>query len=619
MRRATTLVMLPFVALFACKTSNVAEPPKEPAAAHPAASAPSSAAVTRDAAADVRVAAVVPAEAPPLKWGARPAKTGTLFPIVDGMCIHAEVWPVEGGVVLSYGNRTVAWSRGSLPTLAQITDVGVVDDATVIKMPSGEAWDWGKPNGFQGRWPDRVVFTDDRSGRVGDPLADVWLRDGTAWRRIFTGAGTEGAATDYHSPFLRGNAMVLTEIVRRYNGGAAGEAEAKLRVFPFAGDAPAPLPASFAKVFQKGFTPVRVVPWKDELLAFGTRETLASPKMSVRYTTQGSVREESLDALSWWAYVVRPAATFVLVFSGPDNDLPILFRFDGITWKHDPAEALLKTRHTKVIAAAGAPNDETWLVLGDGTLWIEAKDGTLTERSPPERLSNGSSGERGRQHRAQGTILAGVESGDPWVVARSGAVYRYVDANWQKIDMPKPPFSSGGIYKAESVTYAAGDVFVNAGYSEKETGWRTPEPYRAILRMKRPDQTLRCNEPDLSNNGGSGKGFKSWPPVADDTCATPFVVLVAHGLSQKAYGDYPNARKVLQGRAALGETASLVEFQSGDRHYMGMRVPSIAEGKSIAEALGRKVDSRPEIVCGEPPPERTLEVDVSTGKLRSAP
>ena len=107
--------------------------------------------------------------------------------------------------------------------------------------------------------------------------------------------------------------------------------------------------------------------------------------------------------------------------------------------------------------------------------------------------------------------------------------------------------------------------------------------------------------------------------MASDACATPFVVLLRQGLAQAMGGDYPTVRAVLKGRPALGEKAALVEFKSGDRRYLGMRVPTAAEGRAIADLLGKKVNTRPEVVCGTPPADRTVDVDVATGAAQKTP
>jgi hypothetical protein len=564
------------------------------------------------------VAAPVPSDEappPPLSWGTRPPSSGALYTVVDGMCIHAEVWPLEGGVLLTYGNTTGAYSRGDHITLAELTERGLDDGERVTKGLSGPDWQWAFPTEIVGRWPDRVLLVNDRSGRV-DSRSDVWIRDGGAWRVALSNLEVDDAASNFVSPLFRGDAWVVTQVVSRRSSGGWEPAESRLRAIPVGPTATATPTA----LLRAGFEPQHVATWKDEWLAFGF-STLAGPDHPshavIRFGVAGVFQEEAVAGLEFRTLSIRPAETFLFVTSGSWDGNANLLRFDGERWTHDAAEALVRKRHTWVLSGA-TMGDDVWLALADGSLWVEARDGVLTERTPPEPLSDGSLNERKRVHRAmRGSVLAGVEQRDPWAVARSGALYHLVAGAWQKVDLPRPPFSRTGAYAVESIVHTADDVFVNAAYSQKESGWRVPERHRGILRTKRPDETLRCKEPDLAGGGGgSGAGFMSWPPAADDACASPFVVLLRQGMAQRIGGDYPAVRAVLKARASLGERVALVEFTSGGERYLGMRVPSVAEGMSLADALGKKVNIRPEIVCGTVTPDRTLEVEVASGAVK---
>jgi len=65
---------------------------------------------------------------------------------------------------------------------------------------------------------------------------------------------------------------------------------------------------------------------------------------------------------------------------------------------------------------------------------------------------------------------------------------------------------------------------------------------------------------------------------------------------------------------------ALVEVVAGDQRYLGARVPSLAVGKALAQAVVKKVkiegEIRPEIVCGTPKEERVIHVDVKTGNVK---
>ncbi|MGO8994893.1 MAG: hypothetical protein ACLQVI_16380, partial [Polyangiaceae bacterium] len=338
-----------------------------------------------------------------------------------------------------------------------------------------------------------------------------------------------------------------------------------------------------------------------------------------RFTVKGSVREESFGLLDARYVSLHPARSFVLASweSVPDGRtlvMKALLRFDGEHWKHDAAESVLAPRNSAPVQIA-VHGDDVWIVLADGSLWGESADGVVTARAIPEPIGLGKDGRS--RYASGGGALAGVEQDDPWMVGRSGALYHLADGAWRKVELPRPPFSATATFRIDALVHTDDELLVNAGYVAKEPGWRLPEPHRAILRTKRPKETLRCNEPDVGwGPNETGSGFSSWPPAADDACATPFLVLVRKGMSQRLDGDHGTVRAILKGRVALGETAALVEFSNGVDRYLGMRVPSVAEGRGIAAALGKKVTARSEVVCGEVTPERTVLVDVATGEVR---
>src|SRR5689334_12329813 len=70
-------------------------------------------------------AGAAPMREEPLAWGTRPPSKGPLYPIVDGMCIHGEIWPTKGSALYSYGNGTGAWTRGDVATVARLVDDGI--------------------------------------------------------------------------------------------------------------------------------------------------------------------------------------------------------------------------------------------------------------------------------------------------------------------------------------------------------------------------------------------------------------------------------------------------------------------------------------------------------------
>ena len=46
-----------------------------------------------------------------LAWGTRPAPRGDLYPVVDGQCIHMDVFPLPSGAAITYGNAVGSRAR----------------------------------------------------------------------------------------------------------------------------------------------------------------------------------------------------------------------------------------------------------------------------------------------------------------------------------------------------------------------------------------------------------------------------------------------------------------------------------------------------------------------------
>ena len=100
---------------------------------------------------------VVDASPPPpvetaLAWGTRPSADGELFPVIDGMCIHAEVWSTKGSPLLTYGAGTGAFSRGGNTTWGRFVDDGLALDASLVAT-DGKT----KPDEFVGNNPTTIL------------------------------------------------------------------------------------------------------------------------------------------------------------------------------------------------------------------------------------------------------------------------------------------------------------------------------------------------------------------------------------------------------------------------------------------------------------------------------
>jgi len=311
-------------------------------------------------------------------------------------------------------------------------------------------------------------------------------------------------------------------------------------------------------------------------------------------------------------------------------------RLDGEKWTTLSVASNMKAG-SKITAAQIAPNGDAWVLLSPRTMVLrhEAATGKVTELPIPLAADQSAAKENQLLHwPTSGKELVGVEHGDPYVIAEGGHVAHFENGSWSLLEMPKAPFAAVGRYKAQLLAMPAkGDLYVNAGYGEKGVGWTSWERYRAILRTKRPSETLRCNEPAGAASWATGTGFMSFPPLADDSCTTPFVVIVrtAYDLQSKSptivhdkKSDWPSVRESVKATPNLPSPSfELIEFEAGNQRYVGAKVPSMQAGRDLLAAAAKRVKVvgdvglRPELVCAKEPPKivRTIKVDPATGKI----
>lgn len=579
-----------------------------------------------------------PTEAPeaPLAWGTRPAKDGVLHPVVDGMCIHGEIWGLaDGGALYSYGNGTGPWTRGYSATFARFVDAGLdTTEAGKFVTKPKKGVDYLReldvaPTAIVGRWPEPLVlFSSDQGGSRMRDWTSVWKRTAAGWS-VVADANEPGTPL-YGSPTVfRGHAVFSRRAYGDSMDGPSGDLE--IRSEKLTAEAPA-LPNLGALGGGDAWA-AAIEATEDALhvLALVTVKDKAGESQSrpfLRTWQDGKVRQR--PAPSGRLVTVRPVPVFL--------DEGKLVRLEGD--KAVPVDVAKKG--AKITATSAAPNGDVWALVIDEAAKsaevVRARAGGGVDRFALPEPKVPLPKESVQHWPTSGSALAGAEVDDVWATARGGALYHFEGGEMREVTMPRPPFATSGSYRAQAlVVPAKGDVYVNAGYAEKGVGWKTAERYRAVLRTKRPTEVLRCNEPPGGSTSASGGGFTSFPPIADEACTTPFVVLlrVAYGpatakdrtwvYDRKA--DYPSVRDAIKATPSLaateGATVDLVEVESGWQRYLGARVPSVAAGRELATAVAKRVQSvaevRPEVVCATPKPERALRVEAKTGKLLAAP
>lgn len=212
-----------------------------------------------------------------------------------------------------------------------------------------------------------------------------------------------------------------------------------------------------------------------------------------------------------------------------------------------------------------------------------------------------------------------VQNGRAWALSK-GEVLRWSGTAWAKVAIPAPAFSSTGKFKVTDLAVNAdGEAFVTASYTEKGPSWGDSIEYHAVLRSRRPFQTMRCNDPDPESAGTTaGRGVQSWPPVADESCPTPFVVLARRSNAHPQAPDYAPLRLPLRGHDELGPVL-IMDIPSGDHTYIGVPVKDLATGKKLLQAEAKALSLHGEIVCADPMPSRTMQIDLKTGGVMKEP
>ncbi len=575
--------------------------PKPKAGPEDASVAPPTSAVV----ATVDASAPAPPPEKPLTWGTRPPERGPFFPIVDGVC---------GGEITALEGKTIYTGSSGF---ARFEDDGLVLDPNYEKAQKGKekAWQITEFTTLSGTWPRLVLFSSDHGpGRVRS-FESIWVHEEDGWS--YFGSSEEKDEPSYAQPVTFKDWLVSS---RRgsdpHDHNSDGPTGAALiQAWPMKKDAP-PITA-LASLGRKNFSATSLEYAGDSLYAFGYDQSKSGWSPVVRVLKDGKVTEGANPHAKTAIVGRKDESLFVL---GDDG---VIRRFDGVK----ATELPFKLKGGAVIMGAElAPNGDVWALTSKSEIMV-LHDGAVTTTSlpaPAEKwpATNG-------KHGGELGLLAGVAVDDPYAVGETGSLYHLENGEWHEISLPKPPFAQTGKYHAHGVVVASkGDVFVNAGYYEKGIGWKTPVAYRSVLRNKRPKETLRCNEahsqmrPDIQT---IGHGFFSAPPIADETCTTPVVILMRLGTKKDPTYFYdkgfPTLRAAIKETPGLGATAEILEIPWGAVQVVAMKAPDMASAKALAENAAKRVkhefvETQPEVVCGVPPSiDKKQVVDVATGKF----
>jgi hypothetical protein len=520
------------------------------------------AAPAADASRAVAARALVPEG--PAKWRTVPREQAGFYTVLDGLCSDLAAGRVGKDIVVHYGGGALGYytdkRRGDASFIA-LRDDGLesIGDPTIAS-----------PTGIAGR-----------------SLDDFWVADSTGTR------SSEGAILHrYVGGKWKTYQKDQTNIHAWVDGGVIGSlgmaaANGELWVEGSTTKPPLALYEDYA------YPALAAFPTGDVLLVSRRRwqENPDAPLVGRHWTPGGKITEHALQAL-------LPGDAWPSVHEVAPDEVYVV-RADRVArWNGSAFSALGKTtkgQPIKQVRRAGL--DDLWVLTEAGALERIAKAGGAAIPTP-EPVAD----------------LDGVEDGAPWLVGKSGKLFRRAGAEWKPVTLPVPTFTSGSTFKAKRVLVAsAGDVILVGMYWEKGPGWKDQELHTALFRTRPVKETLRCNEPDPENNNiHVGRGFQSWPPMATADCKTPFAVLARRSNVIKVKDDWPRIRAALKGHAELGEVA-LVEFVSGDRTFVGAKAKDLDAARQIAKLVAANDRLRPEVVCGDPEPRRTLAIDLATG------
>lgn len=502
------------------------------------------------------------------RWRSVPTEQNGFYAVLDGICSELGATRVGKDFVLHYG--------GASPMYASNRQ----GPASLAGLRGDRLESIGHPEISQ------------PTGVAGDSLDEFWIADSTGTRT------SEGAVLHrYSKGTWKKYPKDQTNLHRWLEGSILGT----LSMFAHNGElwvegtTTKPPPALEAGLV--GFKRIAAFPTGDVMLIARPDQNGSTGPLLARHWAPGkSVTTHRLDKLlpgEDWPDVLETAPDEVYLAAGPN-----IVRWDGSAFR-----LVGKTKDAKPVSAMYR--------AGKDDLWVETRVDSEKSESPAFGLQRVSSAGATTIATPETLLsIAGVELGAPWAVGVSGKVYKRDGETWKPMPLPKAPFSGSGVTPKAKQVVAAGpdDVLVIAKYWEKGPAWKEQELHTMMLRTKPMKETLRCNEPDPENNNVNiGQGFQSWPPLATAACTTPFVVLARRSNAVRKVDDWPRLQAAFKGRAELGDV-SLVEFTSGDRTFVGAKAPSVETAKKMAELAAKADRLRPEVVCGDPEPLRTIPV-----------
>lgn len=210
----------------------------------------------------------------------------------------------------------------------------------------------------------------------------------------------------------------------------------------------------------------------------------------------------------------------------------------------------------------------------------------------------------------QALVREEIESAPEWRI-HGNVVQHLVGAGYREAPLPKLPITGAVAEPTDVYVAFDGEVFVKARTGNDENR------HDALFRSRKPREVLRCTEVGVDREGNTERGpegfgpatlsgVEPWPPPADTSCATPFVVARRWREKHTVPADMPVLRAAL---AKAGHDVTLEDVPSGTRRVVGARAKDLEKAKAIAKTITKVLGEAPEIVCADPGPGRILGAD----------
>ena len=501
------------------------------------------------------------------RWAASPPGT-ELYTAIEGLCPHLGVSQLEGATLVYYGGYT------GKPLVAKLTDDGV--EPVLVKLTPPD--DVQYVQGIHGRWPDAAWVSYTNGARCSSSSRVRRIERGE-WKPAFAQNGTGVVSS----------AAYGTGLIGIHECGSCGSSDEACGMGTFVSDGvkPPPMTGDGFTVSDYATLPTGEVYAIGQVCKKGPEGPNGVPGP---LSCSGQFRWWSPGSKLGWDIVNATDAQGGMVLARSKTEVFVLQGaylglFDGRALK----KLDVPNKPARSVHDAGA--DGVW-ITGEQKVVRRKSDGSYEDIALPPGGAGG---------------FVGLPTGTVWAMGNGSIYRREAGGAWRKVELPRPVFTSSSTSFLTPTSIAMrgpDDVIVTASYYELAPGWSDREARVAILRTKKPKETLRCRD-ELDGTGVSP--LTSWPATAGESCTTPLLVLAAVSAQSPPGFDYPQTRAILRPRADLIASAELREIHENGRRYITVAPRSVADGRTLAALYNKQLPLvHSEVVCAAPTVTRAI-------------